>query len=395
MVNAALIFDLLAFPIAPLGDGDLVVFGQRDQLRRVPLRDTQWHVLDAARDQSGAPWLLTRSDLFLLSAKGDRDISFPLEQFGHVPGAVSLVPSLLEAVQASPAADGRRVFALNTERGAYVLELDGGRLNMLNDEPIDFVACASVAQDGGVALLGSTRRSAGPSGAVQPGRPTLVQVETGASRSRARAPLPLSPIAPQVISKLSAAPHNLERSLAAQAVPELIVAATGDRFLVGLTALPDRLDPVDDLAPRMINSEMIGLALVSAQGEVIDVALHTGCLGVWRGSDGTDRALLAANRGRGGRLDQLSTFALEAGCDSIAAGMVKVHVGGGAPGVGGLMCHRFQPRYHASIGSFGVARVSESDRAERATVVVDRGGRCWDLISDEKNGALPLAPLPT
>jgi hypothetical protein len=384
VVNAALIFDLLGFPIAPLGDGDLVVLGQRDQLRRVPLRATEHHVIDAARDQSTAPWLLTRSELFLLSAGGDRELSFPITAFGQGGGAGAVL-SMLEA-HAPSACGERRVFALNTARGAYVLELDGGTLNMLNDEPIDFVACASAAQHGGVALLGSSRRAPDSSGALQPGHPAIVQVEAGAHRARARAPLALAPIGPQVIDKLMAAPHGLSRNLAAQAVPEAIVAAAGDRFLVGLTVLPDRLDAGDELAPRMMNNEMIGLALVCAQGEVIDVVLHTACLGTWR-----DRVLMISNRGRGGRLDQLSTLALEAGCASFA-GMTKVRVVGAPSDPGSLVCHRFQPRHHASIGSFGMARVSEPDRAERAAVLVDRGDQRWDVIGDEQDGPLPLAP---
>ena len=387
MLNTALIFDLLGHPIAPLGNGDLVVLGPRDQLRRVPLCATDWHVVDAARDQSRAPWLLTRHELFLLSVDGDRELGFALEAFGGEG-----VLSLLE-VSESAARAQRRLFALNTVRGAYVVELDGNTLNKLNDEPIDFAACASVEQQGGVVLLGSSLRPADASGAPQPGRPALVQIETGANHSRARAPLPLASLASQVIDKLAAAPHRLSRDLAAQAVPELIVATAGDRFLVGLTALPDRLDPADELAPRPMSSEMIGLALVSAQGQVIDVALHIACLGVWRAGDGVERALLTTNRGRGGMLGELSTLVLGPSCESFE-GRVGVDVkAAGIADVGSLRCRAFRPRHHVSVGSFGVARIGEPDRADRAAVLVERDDRRWDVIADETSGPLPLAPL--
>jgi hypothetical protein len=400
-VNTALIFEMLSHPIAPVGDGDLFVLGAnaakpeaslRDTVRRVALRETAWHALDVSRDQSRAPWLLTRNDLYLLSGRDQRQLSFAMKDFGALTSASSWVPALLEALPAADSLYGRRLFALNSMRGAYVFELDGKRLNVLTDEPLDFVACACVAQQGGLALLGATRRPARTDGTPAPGRPAMVQIEVGAlGRSQVRLPVPLISVASEVARRLAAPPHRIEPRLAADAVPEAIIASTGSVHLVALTALPNRLDPLDELSPRMDNAEMIGLALVSAPGEVLDVAIYTSCLGTWG-----DQALLAPNRGHGGPVGALRMLALvPAGTllgDARALQVDSAAVAG-IPNFSELVCRRFQPRHHALVGNFGVARVGGKNEADHAALLIDRGDQRWAVLSDERGLPAPQAPV--
>lgn len=388
-MDAKIVFECLALPVAPLGNGDLLVIGEREQVRRVPLYGTDLQVKDAARDQTTSPWLVTKHELFLFSDDGARELRFPTERFGQVLSSGSFVPSMVEA----PRVDrGGRLFALNTRNGAYVFQLVGDRLEVLHDEPIDFIACASVSAAGSTAFVGACRRPARGNDSYAPGVPTLLRVEhSNASRPRVRAPVEVLAIGPQVLERLMAPPHNIaERHIAAQAVPEVIAAAVADRFLVTLTALPNPLDPVDELAMICpIISETIGLALVSAQGQVLDVALYVDCLGVWSEPGGAPTAVLIANRGHGGRVEQLSSFALEPGCASLA-GALKLQVVGG---IDDLCCHEFEPRHHEAIGNFGVAHVAEKNRTGRGVLLIDRGAQRWEVVSDEETRPAALAPV--
>jgi hypothetical protein len=372
-MDKRLLFDLLEYPICPVGDGNLVVFDSPGALRQAALRGTEDQIVDVARDQSRHPALVTRREVCLLKG-GSRQLAFATDRFGQVLDFSGPYPNAVFGSSSSEAS--APLLALNTLRGAWIMEVADDGVIVIANEPLPFLVSSFWEQRGTPTFGGASLRVAQPGGDDDPeysvGAPCILTVE-GSHPSRGIRARPLSERLP-LDRWVDIAPANVkDNPRFTKAVdPEICFAGEADHVAVALTGLYDGYDPLDVRARFPTHREMFGLIFGNpGTGALERVAAYVCPVASLRAQSG-HYLYIGENVGRGAELANLQRVKLDAAPAGEPVQMMGVDTS--------LRCTSFCPCFHPRIGYFGTLRAGTGDGNDAVYFVHSDEGLKWNVV---------------
>jgi hypothetical protein len=370
-MDKRLLFDLLEHPICAVGDGNLVVFDSPETVRQVAFRGTEDQIVDVSKDQGTSPGLVTRHDVFLKS--GGRPLAFRTERFGQVVAFSSVYPAIVHG--GSSDARNAALLALNTVRGAWIVEAADDALNVITNEPLPLVLSSYWEQQGTPTFGGGSLRVAQTTGddpEYAVGSPYLLTVE----RTHPRRKILARPLSEWIHLDrwVGLAPANLKDNprFTRGVDAEICVAGEGDRVAVAFTGLYDWYDPLDVRDRFLATHEIFVLVFGRTDSGALErVGTYVSAMASLR-TQTTHFLYIGENRGGGPEVGSLQRVRL----DASPAGET-VTVNGIDPS---LRCKSFHPCFHPRIGYFGTLRAGTGNDTGTPVFVHSDDGIEWTVV---------------
>lgn len=372
------LFDLLQLPMVRTPGGDLVVFEDKRTVRHVSLHGTELQIRDIATRQARQPWVLTATELFLLTEGGNRELAFELGRIAAPLGSGHFYTALIEADPGSTSG-GASYFLLNARNGAWPLQLRGQELLALTKEPMPFLGSWGWRQEETVCYGGMTPRPAAQH--TTPGKPAVASFRPAAiSNGRVPHTIELLPVSPQwenTLQRYSLSPRQIK-----QLAPECCIAVAAKHgagaVLVGLLALPFGEDPLDELSVVPLNSEYLGYILMSLDGGTVSAsAVFRHILATLPADNGMTWAFVIDNRGKGGAVQSLSRLDFDSTGVYPERSVTLTHADPEAA------CVKFRAHQHPKVGYIAVAELRSHDPKPVAHYLQSDDGLNWNVVGRE------------